>query len=71
MAYTAYQNWWEEFVPEGYIFMMATTESSLSPSHGDFGLDLALIASEIQADNLECWLGILWQGIAQNRSYGT
>ncbi len=53
MTYSAYQNWWEEFVPEGYIFMMATTESSLSPSHDDFGLDLALIASEFQADNNE------------------
>ncbi|MCB9185986.1 MAG: dienelactone hydrolase family protein [Flavobacteriales bacterium] len=52
MAVTAYQNWWEEFVPQGYIFALPTTEGGLfTVSHGDFGQDLAFVASEIQAGN--------------------
>jgi len=53
MAYSAYQNWWEEFVPDGYIFMFPKTEGSLlpAPSHSAFGLDLAFLAAQMQADN--------------------
>lgn len=52
MAVSAYQNWWEEFVPNGYIFVLPTTEGGLfTVSHGDFGLDLAFVASEMQAAN--------------------
>lgn len=52
MAVSAYQNWWEEFVPKGYIFVLPTTEGGLfSVSHGDFGMDLAFVAGEMQAAN--------------------
>lgn len=53
MAYSAYQNWWETFVPEGYIIMLPKTEGNLipAPSHSAFGLDLAFLAAKMQADN--------------------
>ncbi|MBI1286657.1 MAG: hypothetical protein GC178_03675 [Flavobacteriales bacterium] len=52
MAVSAYQNWWEEFVPKGYIFVLPTTEGGLfTVSHGDFGMDLAFVAEQMQAAN--------------------
>lgn len=53
MAYSAYQNWWEEFVPDGFIFMFPKTEGGLlpAPSHSAFGLDLAFLAAQMQTDN--------------------
>ncbi len=38
-------------VPEGYFVAMPTTESGFSPDHANFGLDLAFVAAEIQAEN--------------------
>lgn len=53
MGVNVYNNWWEEFVPEGYIFVLPTTEGSLfpAPDHQDFGLDLRFIASTMQTEN--------------------
>jgi len=53
MAVSAYQNWWEELVPLGYIVALPTTEGGLlpGPNHGNFGGDLAFLASRLQADN--------------------
>ena len=56
MNWDAYSNIWEHYVPRGYIMAFVRTESSLfpSPSHGDFGLDLKLIAQkmlELQTTN--------------------
>ncbi len=53
MGTNVYSNWWEEFVPEGFIFVLPNTEGSLlpAPSHGDFGLDLQFLASEMQLEN--------------------
>lgn len=49
MNWDAYSNIWEHFVPRGYIMAFVRTESSLfpSPSHGDFGLDLKLVAQKM------------------------
>lgn len=49
MAWDAYQNIWEEIVPKGYIMLFPRTEGGLSPSHSDFGLDLALIVNSFRA----------------------
>lgn len=51
MGVGAYENWWTEFVPEGYIFILPTTEVGPIPfpSHPDFGLDLAFAATEVQS----------------------
>lgn len=48
MVWSAYQNVWDAVVPEGYIIAFPRTEGSISPSHGDFGLDLAYVAEQIQ-----------------------
>lgn len=47
----AYANLWDHFVPLGYIVALPTTEGGFGPSHGNFGLDLAFVASAIQAAN--------------------
>jgi dienelactone hydrolase len=49
MTWDAYSNIWEHYVPRGYILAFVRTESSLfpSPSHGDFGLDLKLVAQKM------------------------
>ncbi|MBA3898720.1 MAG: dienelactone hydrolase family protein [Bacteroidetes bacterium] len=48
MAWSAYQNFWDLLVPEGYIMAFPTTESGFSPSHSDFGKDLSFIITKIQ-----------------------
>jgi hypothetical protein len=53
MVHTAYQFLWLDLVPKGYILAFPTTEGSLSPSHLDFGLDLAFIISQMKAENLD------------------
>ena len=55
MGVGAYENWWTEFVPEGYIFILPTTEVGPIPfpSHPNFGLDLAFAASEAQSWNTD------------------
>ncbi|UPT66761.1 MAG: T9SS type A sorting domain-containing protein [Sphingobacteriales bacterium JAD_PAG50586_3] len=48
MVWSAYQNIWEALVAQGYIVAFPRTEGGLPPSHGDFGLDLAYVAEQIQ-----------------------
>ncbi|MFM6935960.1 MAG: T9SS type A sorting domain-containing protein [Flavobacteriales bacterium] len=49
MSWDAYNDIWEHLVPRGYIMAFVRTEGSLipSPSHGDFGLDLSLVAQKM------------------------
>ena len=49
MNWDAYSNIWSALVPYGYIMAFPRTESSLfpSPSHGDFGQDISLIAQKL------------------------
>ncbi|MFK7787283.1 MAG: T9SS type A sorting domain-containing protein [Crocinitomicaceae bacterium] len=51
MAWDAYANIWEELVPQGYIMVFPRTEGNFSPSHDDFGMDLALLVTKIQELN--------------------
>lgn len=51
MSWDAYQNIWERLVPEGYIMIFPRTEGSFTPSHNDFGLDLALVINKMQSEN--------------------
>lgn len=53
MGWDAYQNMWEHLVPQGYIMAFVRTEGSLipSPSHSDFGQDLALVSTKMLALN--------------------
>jgi len=50
MAWSAYQNFWDMLVLEGYIVVFPTTESGLSPNHTEFGKDLKFLISEIQTN---------------------
>ncbi len=53
MGWDAYQNIWEHIVPQGYIMAFVRTEGSLipSPSHANFGDDLALVVTKMLALN--------------------
>mgnify|MGYP003953133079 CR=1 FL=1 len=49
MAWDAYENLWEEFVPNGYIMVFPRTEGNLlSTDHQQFGWDLQFLVSKIQ-----------------------
>ncbi|GAB4284261.1 MAG: hypothetical protein Kow0068_09290 [Marinilabiliales bacterium] len=52
MAYSSYDNFWNEFVPQGYIMLFPRTEGDISPDHGEFGLDLAFLQQAMQDENL-------------------
>ena len=47
MAYDAYFNIRDAIVSKGYIMAFPTTEGSLSPSHSDFGKDLAFVLKKV------------------------
>ncbi len=53
MSWDAYTNIWQHYVAKGYIMAFPRTEGSLvpSPSHGDFGSDLKLVADKMLALN--------------------
>ena len=46
-----YGNLWEEFVPNGYIMVFPTTESSFSNDHQQFGWDLQFLVNKIQDES--------------------
>ena len=49
MAWSAYENLWEEFVPRGYIMAFPRTEGNLfSTDHQEFGWDLQFLVTAIQ-----------------------
>ncbi len=49
MAWDAYQNLWEEFVPNGYIMVFPRTEGNLlSTDHQQFGWDLQFLVTKMQ-----------------------
>lgn len=52
MAWDSYANFWEEFVPNGYIMVFPRTEGNISPSHEAFGLDLAFLTDAMQDEHI-------------------
>jgi len=50
MVHTAYNFLWTDLVPKGYILAFPTTEGGFSPSHLNFGLDLAFIVSQMKVE---------------------
>jgi len=50
MAWSAYNVEWNALVPSGYIMVFPTTETGFSPSHTDFGKDLAYLAGAMQTE---------------------
>ena len=47
MAWSAYQNIWEHMVQAGYVIAFPRTEGGLTPSHLDFGKDLAIVCQKM------------------------
>lgn len=52
MTWSAYQNFWQGLVPQGYILALPTTEGSLLPDHENFGEDLRFLITAIQNDGV-------------------
>jgi dienelactone hydrolase len=50
MTWSAYQNFWDMLVLEGYIVAFPTTESGISPNHTEFGKDLKFLISTMQSN---------------------
>ncbi|MDA7501754.1 hypothetical protein N8482_00605 [Chitinophagales bacterium] len=49
MGYDAYENWWNELVPHGYIMAFPTTEGGLfTVSHGDFASDISFCVEQLK-----------------------
>lgn len=48
MPASSYDIYWNTIVPKGYILVFPTTESSFSPSHTNFGKDMAHISKSMR-----------------------
>ncbi len=52
MSFSAYQNFWEEFVPRGYIIVFPRTEEGLVNDHQEFGWDLQFLVTKMQEEGV-------------------
>jgi hypothetical protein len=50
MGWDSYEYLWNLLTSHGYIVAFPTTESGLSPSHEDFGKDLALVIADLKIE---------------------
>jgi hypothetical protein len=50
MSWSSYDVVWNAIVPNGYIMIFPATEMSLSPSHLDFGKDIAFLVGAMKAE---------------------
>ncbi len=50
MTWNAYEDVWSILVPQGFIMVFPTTETSFSPSHLDFGKDIAFLIGGMKAE---------------------
>ena len=53
MVWSAYQNFPDTLVPQGYILCFPRTEGSFSPNHTEFARDLAFLCSAMEAENTQ------------------
>lgn len=53
MVWSAYQHFWETYVPQGYILCFPKTEGTFSPSHTEFAKDLAFLCTAMEAENAQ------------------
>jgi dienelactone hydrolase len=51
MTWDAYQNVWEDLVPQGYIVAFPRTEGSISPVHAEFGKDLKFLVTKLKSES--------------------
>ena len=52
MTWSAYAPEWNALVPNGYIMVFPTTETSFLPSHSNFGKDIAYLVGAMKAEGL-------------------
>lgn len=52
MTWSAYAPEWNAIVPNGYIMVFPTTETSFLPSHSNFGKDIAYLVGAMKAEGL-------------------
>ena len=52
MSFSSYQNFWEEFVPRGYIIVFPRTEEGLVNDHQEFGWDLQYLVTKMQEEGV-------------------
>jgi len=50
MVWSAYAPEWNTIVPSGYIMVFPTTETSIFPSHTNFGKDIAYLVGAMKAE---------------------
>jgi hypothetical protein len=50
MTWSSYDVVWNAIVPGGYIMVFPVTETSFSPSHSDFGKDIAFLVGAMKAE---------------------
>jgi pimeloyl-ACP methyl ester carboxylesterase len=50
MTWDAYNVVWQALVPSGYILVFPKTEGSISPSHDNFGQDLAFLVGAMKSE---------------------
>ena len=51
-SFSSYQNFWEEFVPRGYIIVFPRTEEGLVNDHQEFGWDLQFLVTKMQEEGV-------------------
>ena len=52
MTWNSYDYLWNGIVPEGYILVFPKSEGSFSPSHTDFGKDIAFLVDAMKLEGL-------------------
>lgn len=62
MDWNSYDNIYSELSKRGYIVALPRTEGGISPSHSDFGLDLALVGNKVMLLNTTNTLAPIFVG---------
>ncbi len=62
MVWSAYENLWTHFVPQGYVMAFPRTEGGFSPDHLAFGLDIAFLTTAVQEMGNDP-TSVLYQGL--------
>ncbi len=52
MPWSVYDIYWQNLVPQGFILIFPTTESGFSPSHLNFGKDLAFACQKLKQEGV-------------------
>ena len=64
MAWSAYDNIWQDLVAQGYIVAFPTTEGGLSPNHLEFGRDLSFVIAKMKTEGANNQQSLFYNHIA-------